>query len=856
MVITIISRNKKSLGGGSRNSIKPSSWSSFTPLTTKQEATIYKDMGGEDSIHNHIFEYIHKDLRWLIWKHPVSASKISRPNRYPLSLFFRSNFYKQFNWEANFYRSKGRLSKGVSIPLQQKGVYCLKLISDLNWNTAPLEWYVERHICTWPTCTQASTARSTFALMWARMNRCSCIYDMQFTFSKLSPIEKAMLTWLKIEVRPKLHAEAKFHGKVDTPIKRDAVGFVNGNCLWNEFMSGRERILPAEDDDDDIDKHVRWCNITKAAEFDRNNIPYEIRQNLKNRCQYLSSADSSDEEEEVSDEEDATSPSNLKASSPSHKDDSIMDIGKTFLQYKIVTETEKQGICLAYTPTSSSLNSRIALTIMGQATRLYVLQNKQESQILDNCRIMAMQLFPSTNSSSGKVNQFIKDVCSGGESIAVILHRSSTLFRFGNLFVQRQQITIETNDTTEMLATKLIEKLTYNVSTGIYVFDVQGEVNKNAIVPILLRTEEGKHYQCVAAVYRSSTGEGSIVSMRLVTRALTGVCDNCYYYSQCAVTPSSKGQPEQLKSQTPKKLSETERVFPCWMNGTFDQLLCLVFIPTSIQTTKSGSNHSLRLNHSIETIRKGWTVKDYQSFETRSHLTNVSLKTMVSDAYSYHNFGEKKNQDIYVSDTLIDELVSLNDAFLVKDISFTESIAEFSRICKNAGGIVHLLLGYKDVRKETVWLYAYFIRRKQKLVFLPCSSDPVRDILMAASTIKNYLQSILNGIDQDGISVTMMQWKQVSTSSSNSGFHVFKEFLIHASEIMKMEDKNQEHAYDYLSLYEEYAEEDFQDGKKIPKWILRNFTVRQMEQIRNTWREELLSGIQHNKIKLYELMTF
>ena len=42
---------------------------------------------------------------------------------------------------------------------------------------------------------------------------------------------------------------------------------------------------------------------------------------------------------------------------------------------------------------------------------------------------------------------------------------------------------------------KLIEKLSYNVETGLYVFDVQGEVNKNAIVSILLRTEEAKHYQ-------------------------------------------------------------------------------------------------------------------------------------------------------------------------------------------------------------------------------------------------------------------------------------------------------------------------------------------------------------------------
>jgi hypothetical protein len=117
------------------------------------------------------------------------------------------------------------------------------------------------------------------------------------------------------------------------------------------------------------------------------------------------------------------------------------------------------------------------------------------------------------------------------------------------------------------------------------------------------------------------------------------------------------------------------------------------------------------------------------------------------------------------------------------------------------------------------------------------------------------LESILNGISQDGIPVILMQWKQVSTSSSNSGFHVFKEFLIHASEIMKMEYKNQEHAYDYFSLYQDDAEEDFQNGKKIPKWILRNFTVRQMQQIRDRWREELLTGSQET-VKLYELMTF
>ena len=44
-----------------------------------------------------------------------------------------------------------------------------------------------------------------------------------------------------------------------------------------------------------------------------------------------------------------------------------------------------------------------------------------------------MKLFNSTDSTSdGIVTQFIKDVCSGVESIAVIFLQSSTLFGFGN----------------------------------------------------------------------------------------------------------------------------------------------------------------------------------------------------------------------------------------------------------------------------------------------------------------------------------------------------------------------------------------------------------------------------------------
>jgi hypothetical protein len=46
---------------------------------------------------------------------------------------------------------------------------------------------------------------------------------------------------------------------------------------------------------------------------------------------------------------------------------------------------------------------------------------------------------------------------------------------------------------------------------------------------------------------------------------------------------------------------------------------------------------------------------------------------------------------------------------------------------------------------------------------------------------------------------------------------------------MKIDDENREHVYDYLSMHEEDVAE------KIPlitTWILRNFTVPHMQQIR------------------------
>jgi hypothetical protein len=73
--------------------------------------------------------------------------------------------------------------------------------------------------------------------------------------------------------------------------------------------------------------------------------------------------------------------------------------------------------------------------------------------------------------------------------------------------------------------------------------------------------------------------------------------------------------------------------------------------------------------------------------------------------------------------------------------------------------------------------------------------------------------------------VWKIQWKQVSTSSRNSGSHVFKEFLYHARVMHKKGPGNERE--DYLSMFRRAQEKD---RENFP-WILKNLTLNQMEQI-------------------------
>jgi hypothetical protein len=59
-------------------------------------------------------------------------------------------------------------------------------------------------------------------------------------------------------------------------------------------------------------------------------------------------------------------------------------------------------------------------------------------------------------------------------------------------------------------------------------------------------------------------------------------------------------------------------------------------------------------------------VKDYQSFHLCSHSTKKYFATMVGYAVSHYNLGATGGQNFFVSDTLLEELLSL-DTFLESD---------------------------------------------------------------------------------------------------------------------------------------------------------------------------------------------
>jgi hypothetical protein len=336
---------------------------------------------------------------------------------------------------------------------------------------------------------------------------------------------------------------------------------------------------------------------------------------------------------------------------------------------------------------------------------------------------------------------------------------------------------------------------------------------------------------------------------RLVTKSLEGIMDNGYFQSMIYIK-SIEGKSPFFKVSTPSKIT-TDKTFPCWLNPDLDQLYCLVYIPTITQSTVWGSNFSMALDHSLENSLL--SNNDSLSLAPSSHMTQIILRSMVDDAinqFKLHEYASKNPQDFVVSDTVIEELSTLFDSMhetnSLSEGCLTTGMKELAMKCTlNIYGVTHLLLGYKDVNNNSVWLYTYFLKSTQSLVILSCSSDPVREVVHIASILRVYLSIVANS----KITIVQLQWKEISSFQSNSGYYVFKEFIENAREFKHS-------GQHYYSQYLRDRDLDF-SNRKIPSWILRrNFTSKQMDQIHISWQKELFKNKRQSPDKLYELLGF
>jgi hypothetical protein len=708
----------------------------------------------------------------------------------------------------------------------------LKMIKDLKWCSDPFFWYANKYPNAWLTCTEAKSKASALPLVWARMNRCSCIYDMNEDMPKLTLIEKQTLTRLSKEVRPTVY-RTNFLGKVDTPIKKDAAGrFITGNCLWNDFVSGKKREASNEDLED-IDIYISLFELTEVADKEMQIFSKELK--LALRSQFNEVFSSTVKPSNVLNHQPVLEDSKWQLDESLRKEECPL-IDKDFIH---LVKPKKQPC---------SFSTITALSIFAHASRLFILVN--ETTILEKWRKMAKTLFNQNWGPDGDVILFLASISNEGTSYSTIWKEASIFFKFGKEFVRVLEFTMADTYSSQDVANTLIEALTYNESTGLYVFILDPKcvlTYKCATIAPMLLQKDGKHFQCIAAVHSSRKTNDRV--HRLVTKSLEGIMDNGYFQSMIYIK-SIKGKSPFFKVSTPSKIT-TDKTFPCWLNPDLDQLYCLVYIPTITQSTVWGSNFSMALDHSLENSLL--SNNDSLSLAPSSHMTQIILRSMVDDAinqFKLHEYASKNPQDFVVSDTVIEELSTLFDSMhetnSLSEGCLTTGMKELAMKCTlNIYGVTHLLLGYKDVNNNSVWLYTYFLKSTQSLVILSCSSDPVREVVHIASILRVYLSIVANS----KITIVQLQWKEISSFQSNSGYYVFKEFIENAREFKHS-------GQHYYSQYLRDRDLDF-SNRKIPSWILRrNFTSKQMDQIHISWQKELFKNKRQSPDKLYELLGF
>ena len=702
-------------------------------------------VGSIHGVLNHILDFVHPKLFFYM----VDSRYQPKPRKLPFSLYVR----------ACRHRST------FVLPFEKVFVAVVK---DRAWSLEPFLWFTNAfprlvaNFQKWPTCVTAyEEANRTFKpssliLHWARRNRCSCQYNVQ-NLMNLSGNEIEVLRLLEKNARQFLQQRPHFRDNYDTPILYSTLG----NCLWTTFMNGSNIVRPNEAaDEEDL---FAFTDITNATQLEIKAFPHQsaeyILQCIRNSP--------------------ATQRKSISKTISSPKVMTIWDFTDDF--NSIVDDQVIKVVAFPF----NRPRLFAALTFLAHATRLEILQNNNLRHCLafrEFCSILFSTTYevisaeyPSVQSED-VINLMLQRTTSSQ------LHRS----KFHVDYVVESEIIISLRDTPSSIGDNVCRGLRFNADSGLYVFRVTADYidNKSNIglasdnfFPILFRKDR-QCFQTFGCIYEDPSG---VVLFRFITRSLKGLKDDQYIF--CNYLWSTRKLT--WSTHNSQILPEDGKIFPFQINGL--KLTVILLIPTATQSIPDGEPcFSMQLVDEEELISEHWSVKDqlslgdYRLSSTGPfHLTEMVLRDIAFDLMSEYNFAiGQQPQSCFVSASLIDDIQS---TIFSPQFPISSQLVKFAEefLFANFNCVVHVFVSYKDANGINNWVYTYFLGESQSLIITSRRSDPVREILAISSSIKSFLDRVLNS----QIKTVQLLWRDVSLCHGNSGYYALKQFWINANKI-------------------------------------------------------------------------
>ena len=828
----------------------------------------------------HVLGYIHPHLHYVVspslsedYVPPVCRCPrdkpckckpyiLPRPALLPYSLYVRANFHKdQEKVPRTFINTRAvwlAMFKDIAWKID---AFCE--FSDQFSIWAAATWASSTPIFRdiWPTCTDAyeKVAKTPLWLMWARKNRCSCIYNLQ-SIRNLSHNETVVLEWLVNHGRSKIQNHQHFRNHYDTQIcymtrvaivREDAVvPLSTGKCLWSTYVQSSDIYVANEGEADDIlDGSLKMHDITNEVSDEMMVASDRVVTAVKEALRLL------------------------PPPPPSNHQNTNIPPPRTIWSNKaslnaIVTAKEVRVLPLSGVRTE--LN--VALNILLHTIRMAILHNYGNPEWAKEVCLVWSDIVNKLNCAHTKASLLRLTVgySKSNDIIHLMKERAASLYTdrnggkfFHANFVEEFQISISIDDTTDVIGNKLRNAIRFHYSTGLYLFrihfDFEGKPSNNIYIPLLLR-KDVQCYHSAACIYTNK----DFILFKLITRSLENLNDSQFIY--CTYIWNRKT--EKWSKPNWQHLPEDGNVFPLRLDNY--SLYAIVITPTRSQRT--ASNFSMFLNSETEAISKDCIVKDQLSLNFNCHLGEKLLKQMAWDIMSEsqcpsteQSFRMLTASFISAIGTYMESLKYLSSR-LEADLPHIPTcnvipgplIIDFYRtVTQGAPKCLHLIVSYENVNGPNRWVYMYLLKTEKKLVVLTRRCDPVREILNICASLKSFLDIIL----PSPISIQQILWRGGGRlCQGNSGYYAVKQLWKNAFNIHLKFLRDKSGVGHYLHLISKLKDdiddddEDGGHGVKTPSWILKEITDKQVEQLREKVGNTVIRGYSNNHFYIQDFL--